>query len=167
MGHMHMEGNHRCSNYASLKINYLCNVIQEWKFGQHKLWHNIRNMTHNWKMPIKKLSWIFPATSILLCTTFRSWAPLLWIVCVRFLVLLATVVALSPTWGIHILWYTWYPQMSPDTEKEHGTAVAVAIAISTNNVSAILQMCLSFIHQLWRATMTIHFWSQLICVMQQ
>ena len=24
----------------------------------------------------------------------------------------------------------WYPQMSPDAEKEHGTAVSVAIAIS-------------------------------------
>ena len=29
-----------------------------------------------------------------------------------------------------MFWYTWYPWMIPDAEKECGTAVAVAIAIS-------------------------------------
>ena len=30
-----------------------------------------------------------------------------------------TIVAFSPTWGVHILWYTCYPRMTPDAEKEH------------------------------------------------
>ena len=40
--------------------------------------------------------------------------------------------------------------MTPDAEKECKTAVAVAIAISHSiDVSAILQMYLSFIHERW------------------
>ena len=33
--------------------------------------------------------------------------------------------------------------------------------LTTNDVSAISQMCLSFIHQWWQSAMTVHFWSQL------
>ena len=39
--------------------------------------------------------------------------------------------------------------------------------LTTNDVSAISRMCLSFIHQRWQSTMTVHFWSQLIRVTQQ
>ena len=60
----------------------------------------------------------------------------------------------------------WYPRMTPDTEKEPGTAVAVAIS-HYQRCLAISQMCLSFIHQQWQATMTVHFYSKLIRVTQQ
>ena len=36
--------------------------------------------------------------------------------------------------------------------------------LTSNDVSAISRMRLNFIHQQWLSTMTIHFWSQLICV---
>ena len=35
-------------------------------------------------------------------------------------------------------------------------------SLTTNDFSAILRMCLSFTHQRWQATMTVHIWSQLI-----
>ena len=40
-------------------------------------------------------------------------------------------------------------------------------SLIANDVLAISWMCLSFIHQRWQAMMTVHFWSQLIRVMQQ
>ena len=66
-----------------------------------------------------------------------------------------TVVAFSPTWGVHILWYMWYPRMTPDAEKEHGTAQLRLL------LPSLITMCLSFIHQRWQAMMIVHFWSQL------
>ena len=57
---------------------------------------------------------------------------------------------------------------SDDPRRWKGTYVGLLLrlplpSLTTNNVSVILRMCLSFIHQRWQATMTIHFWSQLIC----
>ena len=43
--------------------------------------------------------------------------------------LILTIVGFSPTRHLYSL-YTWYPRMTPDTENERGTAVAVAVAIS-------------------------------------
>ena len=73
---------------------------------------------------------------------------------VRFLLLLPLLVFLL--WGVHIFWYTWYPRMSPDAENERGTVLLLLPSLTTNNVSAISQMCLSFTHQWWQATMTVH-----------
>ena len=53
----------------------------------------------------------------------------------------------------HILWYTWYPQMTPDAEKGYGTAVAVAVVIAISHY----QWCLGHITsvpQLYTSTMT-------------
>ena len=60
-----------------------------------------------------------------------------------------TIVAFFPAWGIHILWHTWYPRMTPDTEKNVELLLWFVPfpSLTTNDVSATSGMCLSFIHQ--------------------
>ena len=86
---------------------------------------------------------------------------------VRFLVLLPLLVflvhkasILFDTCGI-LGWHR------PQTLKTNvGLLLRMPLAsLTTNFVSAISRMCLT--HQRWQATMTVHIWSQLICVTQR
>jgi len=70
-----------------------------------------------------------------------------------------TVVAISPTVGVHIFWYTWYSQIPPATEKEWAV---VAISHHRQCLSPIANK--PFIQQRWQGMMTtargstVHFW---------
>ena len=99
----------------------------------------INQMSKNQKSSLIVWNTVFPAASVQLCITFRPQALLLQIGRVHFLVLLPLLLFSSTL-------MTWYPRMTPDTEKEHGTAVAVAVAISHYQrcLGHIANVCLSF-----------------------
>ena len=80
--------------------------------------------------------------------------------------LILTVVGFSPT--RHLFLYTRGILEWPQTLKMNvGLLLRLPLPSCTaNNVSAISQMCLSFMHQRWQATMIVHIWSQLIRAMQ-
>ena len=108
-----------------------------------------------------------PRKSVQLCTMFLPQAPLLQIGRILFLVLvpLSLFLLLEASMFFDTRGIRGWPQT---LKRNVGLLLQLPLlSLTTNDVSAILQMCLSFIHQWWRVTMTVQFWSQLIRVMQQ
>ena len=92
-----------------------------------------------------------------------------WISRVRFLVHLPLLV-FSPTWGVHILWCSYVVSSDDPRYWKQNVGLLLRLPLpshTTNDVSAISRMCLSFTHQWWQATTTVHIWNRLIRVTQQ
>ena len=121
-------------------------------------------LNHQWREPGEVLDdlWIKSVQLFM----FRSQALLLRIGCVCFLVLLPLLLFLLHE--AFIFFDTRGILGWPRTLKRNvGLLLRLPLpSLITNDVSAISWMCLSFIHQRWQATMTVHFWSQLIVTQQ-